>query len=165
MRHAKSAWAKPALEDFERPLAARGRRAAAVMGAYMADERLIPDLVLCSAARRARQTWLRIAAAFAHRPRTRYEHNLYLAAPEDLLTRLHQLPDAVRSILMIGHEGGVDRVALLLTGSGDPQLRSRMGAKFPTGALAVIDIPAKHWTALKEGDGTLLRFVSPKELV
>jgi phosphohistidine phosphatase len=165
LRHAKSAWGDPRIADYQRALAPRGRRAAAVVGCYLADERLAPDLVLCSGAKRARQTWRQIARLLVSRPASRFERELYMATPGSLLTRLQRLPDRVRSVLLIGHEGSVDRFAVLLAGSGDPQLISRMAARFPTAALAVISLGLATWRDLGEGQGRLERFVSPKDLV
>src|SRR5688572_9411523 len=85
LRHAKSSWDDPQLEDYDRPLAPRGRRTAALIGIYLADERIVPDLVLCSGARRARETWTLMARALARRPKTRFERELYLAAPTLIL--------------------------------------------------------------------------------
>jgi phosphohistidine phosphatase len=165
LRHAKSAWDDPELDDYERPLAPRGRRAAAVMGVYLRDEGLVPDQVLCSAAARGRETWAGAARALAPPPPVEYDPALYMAPPERLLRRLRKLPDTVGSVLLVGHEGGVDALARRLTGRGEAALRRKLAEKFPTAALAVIAVEADHWRDLAEGAGTIVGLVAPKELV
>jgi phosphohistidine phosphatase len=110
LRHAKSAWDEPGQPDFDRPLAPRGRRAAALMGVYLRDEGLVPDLVLCSAARRARETWTICEQKLGASPHLEVEDDLYLASPDHLLKRLRAVPDRVCTVLFVGHEGGVDEL-------------------------------------------------------
>ena len=165
LRHAKSAWDEPGLDDYERPLAARGRRAAAVMGVYLRDEELAPDLVLCSGARRARETWEIAAHELAKPPAVEHDAELYMVTAERLLRRLKKLPATVKSVLVVGHEGGVDVLARRLAGDGAAPLRRRLGEKFPTAALAVIALALDDWTQLAEKSGTLIRFAAPKDLV
>src|SRR3546814_12348573 len=90
LRHAKSDWKDKTLGDFDRPLAARGRRAAALMGRLLAEEDLAPDLVLCSTARRAVETVELLLTALASAPETNYLKTLYLAPPSRLLTVLRR---------------------------------------------------------------------------
>jgi phosphohistidine phosphatase len=165
LRHAKSSWDEPGLDDYQRPLAPRGRRAAAVMGVYIEDEKLAPDLVLCSGARRARETWEIASRALERQPPVEHDPALYMAAPDKLLRRLRKLSDQVRSVLLVGHEGGVDKLARLLVGGGTALLRRRLGEKFPTAALAVVDLALDRWDQLEENTGTLAHFAVPKELV
>lgn len=165
LRHAKSAWDEAGRADFDRPLAPRGRRAAAVIGVYLRDEGLVPDLVLCSAARRARETWEIAGAALARAPDVEIDAELYMASPERLLKRLRRLPDAVRTVLFVGHEGGVDALARRLAGKGGAGLARLRSEKFPTAALAVVSVDAEHWADIRDGTGILDRFTSPKELV
>lgn len=165
LRHAKSAWGDPAADDFDRPLAPRGRRAAAVMGVYLRDEKLVPDLVLCSAARRARETWDGAAKAFGTAPAVEIERALYLASGGALFDRLRRVPDRARTVLFVGHEGGVDELARHLAGAGSAELRRRLAEKFPTAGLAVVALALDHWADAAAKKGTLTHFVVPKELV
>ena len=165
LRHAKSAWDEPGLDDFERPLAPRGRRAAAVMGVYLRDEDLVPDLVLCSAARRALETWEIAAHEIERAPPVEHDRALYMATAELLLRRLRRLDGAVRSVLLVGHEGGVDALARRLAIDGPAPLRRRLGEKYPTATLAVIAVEIDDWSALRDKAGTLTRFAAPKDLV
>ena len=165
LRHAKSAWDEPGLDDFDRPLAPRGRRAAAVMGVYLRDEDLIPDLVLCSAARRAAETWEIAAHELARTPAVEHDPALYMVPAERLLKRLRKLPAAVKTVLVVGHEGGVDVLARRLVGDGAAPLRKRLSEKLPTAALVAIAVTLDDWVALAEKTGTLTRFAAPKDLV
>ena len=97
LHHAKSAWDDSGASDYDRPLAPRGHRAAAVMGVYIRDEGLTPDLVLSSAAKRAHDTWDIVAAALKRRPEVEYDPGLYMVTPERLLKRLRKAPDSATS--------------------------------------------------------------------
>ncbi len=165
LRHAKSAWDEPGLDDYDRPLAPRGRRAAAVMGVYLRDEDLVPDLVLCSGARRAAETWKTAAHELLRPPAVEHDTALYMVTGDRLLKRLRKLPEAVKSVLVVGHEGGVDVLARRLVSDGAAPLRRRLSEKFPTAALVVIALELNDWAALQEKSGTLLRFAAPKDLV
>ena len=165
LRHAKSAWHEPGLDDYERPLAPRGRRAAAVMGVYLRDENLVPDLVLCSGARRAKETWEVAAHELPRPPEAEYDSDLYMASADRLLKRLRKLPATVKSVLVVGHEGGVDVLARRLTGDGSAPLRRRLGEKFPTAAMAVVAMALDDLSTLADKCGTLTRFAAPKDLV
>ena len=165
LRHAKSAWDEPEQDDYARPLAPRGRRAAAVMGVFIRDEGLAPDLVLCSGAKRARETWEIVSACFGKRPPVEHEEALYMVTPDRLLKRIRKVPDTAQSVLVVGHEGGVDALARALSANGPAALRRRLSEKFPTAALAVVAVDLAHWTELVEGTGTLTAFATPKDLV
>ncbi len=165
LRHAKSSWSDPRLGDYDRPLAPRGRRAAGLMGLYLGDEKLVPDLVLCSGAMRARETWICAAHCLSTPPKAQYEKDLYMAPSVQIFRRLAGLADVVLSVLVVGHETSVDVFATKLIGAGDAAARRRMAEKFPTAALAVIALDLPHWNEIGERRGTLTRFVTPKDLV
>ena len=134
------------------------------MGRYLRRQKLVPDIVLCSAARRARETWeLAVAALKAEIP-VEYSERLYLAAPAQILRLLHQLPETTESALLIGHNPEFHALALQLLGSGDGEARAQLQAKFPTAALAVIDFEVERWGDLAAGKGKLERFVAPRDL-
>ncbi len=165
LRHAKSAWDEPGLDDYDRPLAARGRRAAAVMGVYLRDEDLLPDFVLCSGARRAVETWEIASHELGTAPAVENDPALYMATADRLLKRLRKLPAAVKTVLVVGHEGGVDVFARRLIAEGPAPLRRRLAEKLPTAALVVIALALDDWAALQEKSGTLTRYAAPKDLV
>ena len=164
LRHAKSDWAAGIGSDFERPLNGRGRRAAAAMGAYLADECPVPSIVLCSAARRAAETWSIVVRQWPAAPEAHYDEDLYLAETHDLLRRLRTLGDDVATVCLVGHHPGFDGLAILLAADRASVHVAEMRAKFPTAALAELAFDGP-WSALGPGKAQLLRFVRPKDLV
>jgi len=162
LRHAKSDWNDPKLGDFDRPLAPRGTRAAALMGKYLHANDLQPDLVLCSKARRARETLDLLLTALASAPEISYLKSLYLASPSGMLTVLRrQSPDRGR-ILLIAHNPGMQHLALDLIGPDRSEPARRLMEKYPTAALVRLRVAA--WSSLGERPAKLVEFVRPREL-
>ena len=149
LRHAKSSWKDPGQADHDRPLAGRGRRAAKALARHLREERIEPELVLCSTARRARETLERIEPALGVAD-VRFEPALYGASAGALLERLHDVPDHVGSVMLIGHNPGLQELALELAHSG-PKLHE-LAAKFPTAALATLELPHRRTVRLGTGD-------------
>ena len=163
LRHAKSSWDAPELADIDRPLAARGRRDAEAIATYLHEQAIVPALVLCSPARRARQT-LKPLKRWLTESQIVIEDALYAASADRLLGSVHEIEDAVSSALLIAHEPGIREVALLLARKGDEDALDRVREKFPTCALAGLAIPSGHWRELAPGGAELRWFVSPKDL-
>ena len=176
LRHAKSAW--PDVPDHERPLAGRGIRTAPVMGRWLRDAGLVPDQVLCSTARRARETWQFAQAGLAATPPVSFEDRIYDATATELLALIREVPPATGTLLLIGHNPAIEDLALMLAaapgaarpsaagpGSGTASSGDleRMRAKFPTAAIAVLQ-PAGTWRALAQGRARLTAFVTPRDL-
>jgi phosphohistidine phosphatase len=164
LRHAKSSRSDPGLRDIDRPLNGRGRRAAAGMGAYMNREGLVPDLILCSTARRTVETLERLAPELAAKIPDHRLEALYLAEAKDILDVLRHLPAAAKAVLVIGHNPGLHELALRLASKGEKRAMSRLAAAFPTGALAVLGCPGKQWSELATGSARLDSFVRPRDL-
>lgn len=162
LRHAKSAW-PGGTSDADRPLAARGRDAAPRMGAYLAEQNLIPDLALVSDARRSRETWDLVGPALPPTP-MRLEPRIYEASVERLLAVLHGIEESVETLLMVGHNPGFEGLARALAGEGDPAGLSRLAEKYPTAGLAVITFNTERWSKAVRRSGRLDRFVTPKSL-
>jgi len=161
LRHAKSSWKDADLADHDRPLAGRGRRAADAIADHMRDEAIAPELVLCSTARRARETYERIRPALGAAP-VRYEPGLYGASATSLLERLRGLPDDVASVLLIGHNPAIEELALTIA---RPSPRRRdLEVKFPTGALATLAAPFPSWRSVDDESAELIGFVRPRDL-
>lgn len=158
LRHAKSSWDDPSLPDHERPLAPRGRRDAKRISDHLAHEAIEPELVLCSSAVRTLQTLELVRPTGA----VQVEDELYAASADRLLKRLHLLPDEAGSAMLIGHNPGVQELALDLASGGSELARLR--AKFPTAALATLTFAQGSWSALARGDAVLATFVVPKQL-
>jgi phosphohistidine phosphatase len=166
LRHAKSSWSDPSIPDRERPLRNRGRNAAAMMRSTLRSWGLAPDLVLVSPARRTMDT-LEALMPFKGSPTVRVIETLYLASAPSMLEILRDVGDPVRSILLIGHNPGLQDLATLLIGrnaiKNGSGLGQRLAKKFPTCALAEFTL-ACRWSQIGEAAGTLTRFVTPREL-
>ena len=163
LRHAKSNW--PAgVADRDRPLAARGREAAPMMGGYLAEELLLPDLVLISPAQRTVETWEMVAPMLPEKPATHYEPRIYEAKASALLHVAQETEPAVKALLMIGHNPGFEELAQRLIGHGDRYAAARMSQKYPTCGLAVLDFDVEDWRDVAERSGRLDRFVTPASL-
>ncbi|GAA0518120.1 phosphohistidine phosphatase [Saccharopolyspora subtropica] len=141
IRHAKSA--RPAdVEDFDRPLADRGRRDAPVVGRWLRKHSVPVELVLCSPARRTRETWELVAPEIPVRPTVRYDDRLYAASASQLLDVIRELPPLVMTAALIGHNPGLEDLVHLLTGKP---------AELKTAAIAMLSTHApwseagEHW--------------------
>jgi len=163
LRHLKSSWDDPGLPDHDRPLAARGRRAGKHIRRDIQNDRIAPQLVLCSSAVRAVQTWKAIRAGVPEPGRVRIEGGLYEASAESLLERLKGVSDSVETVLLIAHNPGIGDLALGLTGTGDLPALERMHAKYPTGGLATLTFE-RSWDDLGWDGARLVRFVVPRDL-
>ncbi len=165
MRHAKSAWDDPSLQDFDRPLAPRGRAAAPRMAAYMLDEGLAPDRVVCSAAVRALETWTLMAPLFGDDIPVAEDEALFHCGPRQLLDVVRASPADADRLLLIAHSPGIESLATALIGPGfDRRAYERLCAKFSTAALAVIEFETDEWRIIGESGGRLSRYVTPKDL-
>ena len=162
LRHAKSSLAEAGQEDSDRPLNDRGRRAAKAVGRYMASNDLVPQRVLCSPARRARETWGLVAGEFAAAPEIVIMPEIYdFGDGKALMECLRRKAGAVQSVSLVGHNPSIAGLAKILVGKGSDKLQERLKKKYPTAALAVIGFDLDNWGALTAGAGTLLRFVTP----
>jgi phosphohistidine phosphatase len=162
LRHAKSSWKDRSLADRDRPLAGRGRRAAEAMARHLEAEGIRPDLVLCSPARRTRETLERVEPAFGNRIDARLDESLYGASEPELFDLLAALPRDVESVMLIAHNPGIEELALSLASEGEGL--PRMREKYPTAALATIDLPAGRWSEIERGGGELVAYVRPGDL-
>ncbi len=163
-RHAKSSWDYPNLEDIDRPLTPRGEAAAPLMAANLAKHSIAPDLILCSPSQRTRQTIVLALPAFATRPEVDYADALYHAGVETLHAILRHVPAAARSVMIVGHNPGLQSFAMHLIGSGEPKALHAIAGKFPTSGAAVITFDAKDWSKIKRASGHLDMFVTPRML-
>jgi phosphohistidine phosphatase len=164
LRHAKSSWDHPGLDDFERPLADRGLKAAPRMGAHLQSQSIQPDLIVCSSSVRTRQTLALITPQLDNQPKTIFEDDLYLATASNLLERIQALPARAHNVMLIGHNPGFHDVAQLLITSADPADQAALTAKFPTCAVAIITFTAKRWSQVAPHSGHLITFMTPSRL-
>jgi len=164
LRHAKSDWDDPGLDDFDRPLAPRGKRATKRLARHIAAQRYHFDLVLCSAARRARDTWDRIARRLTDEPPVEYTRALYLTGEDGFVKALRGLDDGIASVVLVAHNPDLQYFALALCRKGDPEALRLLRAKYPTGGFAAITLDCGHWADLAAGCGHLDSFVLPRDL-
>lgn len=163
LRHAKSRWDNKQIDDFDRPLAPRGLRAAPAMGRFMQEQAIVPDLVLCSPARRARQTLDLVLPFFDPRPEIRVEDDLYPAAAEDMLDGIRETPDTYAHVMLVGHNPGLQALCCNLAGSGEADAVAELAQKFPTGGLAVLTFEGS-WCEVRPAAGHLRVFMVPRRL-
>ena len=166
LRHAKSSWTDPTSDDRDRPLSGRGQKAAPAMGAFMRREKLVPDLVLCSPAKRARDTWKLVSEELRAAPKVLVEDGLYdFGNGGRILDAIRTKAGTVPSLLVIGHNPSIERLALRLVGKGVGSLKDNMEKKYPTGALAVIAFKADSWGSIADKEGRLESFTRPRDVL
>jgi phosphohistidine phosphatase len=161
LRHAKSEWDDPSLSDFARPLNARGRGAARAMGRELRALGLAWDRVLASPAVRVAETIEGFRESYGPLAPV-YDEKVYLASLDTLLELVRATDDGCAALLLVGHNPGMERLALLLSRGGP--LHDEVALKYPTGALAEIALPIDHWRDAAESTGTLARFLRPRDL-
>ncbi|WP_395712869.1 SixA phosphatase family protein [Reyranella sp.] len=165
LRHAKSAWSDPRLDDHDRPLNRRGERAAKAMADHFAQLGLRPDLILCSTALRTRQTLAPIMATLAApAPLINLSKDLYLASEDVLLSELQAVSDDATTVLLIGHNDGIWHFATGLAHDGPPAELAALRDKFPTGALATLSLRDEPWRTVGFGAARLVSFLRPRDL-
>jgi phosphohistidine phosphatase len=156
LRHAKSSWSDPALDDHERPLNKRGRRDAPRMGKLVRKHGLIPDIVICSDAVRARLTAEAVAEAARYPGKILLDQQLYMASPADIFSLLRRMRENAETVMIVGHNPGLEELVAQLTGEQQD---------LPTAALAHIVLPIDQWRDLKLSTrGTLQGRWRPKDL-
>lgn len=174
LRHAKSSWDEPDLDDLQRPLAPRGRKAARAMQRHLAEREIRPELVLCSPAKRTRQTLERVLDALGE-PEVRFEAILYGASVADVVELLRGVPMGTSEVLVVGHSPWIEDLALWLARhppdggadtKTDPEAEAwrRLRTRFPTGALATLRLGPGGWSDLAPGSAQLKAFVVPRSL-
>lgn len=159
LRHAKSSWADAGADDFDRPLNERGERAAAAMAAYCRQKGVAPDQVFCSPAMRTRQTWSHISEALPTPKAVDFPERGYGAEATTWLDIVSGADPTSASIMIIGHNPGLQKLAYVLTREG------AIRAGFPTCALATITSDAPTWASFAKSAVSLADFATPKGLV
>jgi phosphohistidine phosphatase len=165
LRHAKSAW-PDGVPDHERPLAPRGRRDAPAAGRWLRTSDYVPDRVLCSTARRARETWQLAEEKLGAHPQTVFEDRVYEASIADLLDLARQTPAGVHTLLIVGHDPAMRGLPLELAskqpGDAEAEALGRVRVKYPTAAIAVLSFSG-NWAELNPGEARLARFAAPSD--
>lgn len=159
LRHAKSS-AKEGVDDQERSLSRRGREIARRVGKHLPSNLGAVDLVLCSSARRTRETLELALAEFSPRPRTAIEDGLYLASRQTLAARLRRLDPSDLNVLLIGHNPGLHELAVALADESSPDFQALAAGKFPTAAFASFLV--RDWSTLGYSRHVLTSYRTPK---
>ncbi len=166
LRHAKSSWNHPDLEDADRPLNKRGKRQAPEMGKMIWAENLTPDLILSSPAERARKTAEAVAEACGYDGKIDFIEDFYPGGPSAYLRVLCELPDGVQRVMVVGHNPGLEEFLRELVGERGMSAGSDSAGPIalPTAALAQVDIPLDTWQDLTAGThGKLVRVLRTSE--
>ena len=165
LRHAKSGWDDPVARDFDRPLNPRGRRAAQTIGRYLHKEGIGFDRVVASPAVRVVETLDELAHGLAETLAPVWDRRIYLAAASALLDVVQETPDAAESLLLVGHNPGLEELVLLLVPDDeDDAARDEVEEKFPTAAVVELHFAARRWADVDANGATLVRFVRPRDL-
>jgi phosphohistidine phosphatase len=162
LRHAKSTWDDPVARDFDRPLNRRGRKAAGRIGEEMKALNLRFDAVFASPAVRVKETLAEVEQGYGRDLPVTFEQAIYLASPETLLDLIRAMDDSAESLLLVGHNPGLESLAIDLAGSGP--LRAQAAIKYPTATLAELTFDCATWPEIAPGSGRLTRFIRPRDL-
>ena len=165
LRHAKSAWPE-GVPDHERPLAPRGRRDAPAAGGWLRKAGHVPDRVLCSTARRTRETWQLAEEKLGAQPQTVFEDRVYGASSAEVLDLACETPAGVRTLLIVGHDPAMRGLTLELASEqpddSEAEALGRVRTKYPTAAIAVLSFSG-DWAELSAGQAHLAEFVIPSD--
>jgi phosphohistidine phosphatase len=165
LRHAKSSWGDDSQDDFDRPLNDRGWAAARRLGREIKQRGMHFDFGLASPAARVRETLDGLVEGYgALSFPLRFEPRIYEATAGTLLDLVRALADDVDSALLVGHNPGLEQLLAELARDDKQGLRAKVAHKYPTAALALVELPAKHWATIEPGSGTITELILPKEL-
>jgi phosphohistidine phosphatase len=165
LRHAKSDWDDPVARDFDRPLNRRGEKAALLMGQFAAKRKMQFDLLVASPAVRVMQTLETFFEGYGETLDARWDRRIYLASSPTLFDVVRDLPDSADSVLMAGHNPGLEELILdLVPDDGISPLREDVEVKFPTASIAVMDLAIDRWSKVADNVATLASFTRPRDL-
>ncbi|MBY0302112.1 MULTISPECIES: SixA phosphatase family protein [Sphingomonas] len=163
LRHAKSGWDDPVARDFDRPLNPRGRRAAATMGRHLRALDMAFDRVIASPAVRVQETLDDVGQGFG-RMAPEWDRRLYLASAASLLDVIRECPADIGSLLLVGHNPGLEDLVLMLVPDKRGGLRDSVEEKYPTATLAQMTFAVDDWAAVAPGGATLTHFIRPRDV-
>ena len=155
LRHAKSSWKDESLPDFERPLNRRGKEAADAIGRYLKHEEIVPELVLSSPAVRTRETIERVAKAAKWSVEIRFDQRIYEAGGLRLLEVISQVENDHKTLLLVGHNPGIEELLMLLTGEA---------ARVPTATLMKLELKSSKWATAADKRAKLAWLIKPRDL-
>lgn len=164
-RHAKSGWGDPVARDFDRPLNARGKKAAELMGRFAAEQEMTFDRMISSPAVRCAETLDAFFSGYGQTIEPQWDRRIYLASSATLLDVLRETPPATSSLIMVGHNPGMEDLVLnLVPDDGTSPLRDLAEIKFPTATIAMIGWEGDSWSQLGDTHARLLQFKRPRDL-
>lgn len=164
LRHAKSSWSDPDLDDHDRPLNKRGKEAAPAIAEWLARSRYLPDRVVCSSSKRTRQTLKRMRESIPDLPEAVIEPRLYHADPEAMFEIMAEQPEGCERLMLIGHQPGLSAFARKLVNGHIRPHCTRAFEHFPTAAAAVMTLPLARWSDLAPRTADFIDFAVPREL-
>lgn len=164
LRHAKSSWATPGMDDFERPLNERGNADAILMAQWISEKAPPIDAILCSSAARTRATAKHITTFINTEEPISYLDELYLAGTDTLKAHIAKLDSATKTAMLIGHNPGLHDAALRLLTKDHRDQAGSLRMAFPTTACALIKLPIDDWKEIAWNNGELSSFMVPKSL-
>lgn len=164
LRHAKSSWDETGIDDFDRPLTDRGRKAARRVGHELKHRKIRFDQVIASPAVRVRETLKEFASGYGKDLEMRFDERIYAASVETLLNLVRAIPEGAHAPLLVGHNPGLQELLVTLTRDDESGLRRRVSAKFPTAAVAVVTLPAPRWDEVSTDSGEIRELIIPREL-
>lgn len=163
LRHAKSGWDDPALRDYDRALNARGKRAAALIGGYLRSGGAVFDHIIASPALRVVETLAHVETGYGRTLAPEWDRRIYLASAVTLLDIVHEFSEDSARVLLVGHNPGLEDLAMLLVPNSDAPARVALEAKYPTATVAELAFEGS-WADLAAGSARLVRFVRPRDL-
>lgn len=163
LRHAKSSWDDPVQRDFDRPVNAKGVRAARTVGEYLKREGLSFDHVVASPAARVIDTLDGLWDGYGKTLKPVWDRRIYLASCMTLLDVVHDAPAEAQSVLLVGHNPGLEDLVLMLVPDQGDKLRDALEDKFPTASVAVMEFDGE-WGNLVARGARLTRFTRPRDL-
>ncbi len=156
MRHAKSSWKDANVPDHDRPVKKKGEKDVKAMAKMLKHKKHLPDLILCSSAERAKQTAVLFKKASSYEGKIEYNDKLYMAEVPDLIAAIKESPKKAKSVMVIGHNPGLEALLQTLTGKVET---------LPTSSIAYISLPIEEWSEINsEVEGKLKKLWRPKDL-
>ncbi|MEM7345750.1 MAG: histidine phosphatase family protein [Chloroflexota bacterium] len=162
LRHAKSDWGHPGLADFDRPLAKRGLQDAPRMGEVLAAYNAVPDQIISSTAKRAKETTNLVAEACGYRKSIQWADQFYGATSDDLIAALRGLPNTVERALLVGHNPTMEETAADLLVTPDENWGNNLSIQMPTAGLVCLDLSIMDWSTVAPGCAILRWYLIPR---
>lgn len=162
LRHAKSDWGNPNLADFDRPLAKRGLNDAPLMGDVLINFDIVPDKILSSPAKRAKQTAELVSQACGYKKSIEWHESFYGGGSDDLIGAIRRLPNTIQRVMLVGHNPTMEDTAINLLIGDEAAFDDSMSIKVPTAGLICLDAPVLDWATLEPGDTILRWFLIPR---